>query len=165
MDAIDAIKTRRSVRRYAGLPIQDEVLEDIIDCARLAPTARNEQPWAFVVITDPEVRERIAQEALKGRFIADAPACVAVFCRREAAAPLQDACAAAENIMLAARSYGLGSCWVNSYHKNHSGIVEALLGCPRDMELIILISLGYPVDEVMPKDKKSLHEVMFWQGF
>ena len=88
MDAIEAIKTRRSVRRYTVEPIPDEILEDIIDCARLAPTARNEQPWTFVVITDPEVRERLAQEAQKGRFIAGAPACVAVFCRSEAAASL-----------------------------------------------------------------------------
>jgi len=164
MDAIEAIKTRRSVRRYTAEPIPDEVLEDIIDCARLAPTARNEQPWTFVVITDPEVRERLAQEAKKGRFIADAPACVAVFCRSEAAAPLQDASAAVENIMLAARAYGLGSCWVNSYHKEHSGTVEALLGCPRERELMALVALGYP-EEIPAPAKKTLGEVMFWQGF
>ena len=87
MDAIEAIKTRRSVRRYTSEPIPDEVLEELIDCARLAPSGHNEQPWTFVVITDPEVRERLAQEAKKGRFIAEAPACVAVFCRTDAATP------------------------------------------------------------------------------
>jgi len=164
MDAIEAIKTRRSVRRYTAEPIPDEVLEDIIDCARLAPTARNEQPWTFVVITDPEVRERLSQEARKGRFIAEAPVCVAVFCRSEAAAPLQDASAAVENIMLAARAYGLGSCWVNSYHKEHSATVAALLGCPRERELMAMIALGHPEDIPSPS-KKPLGEVMFWQGF
>ena len=164
MDAIEAIKTRRSIRRYTSEPIPDEVLEDIVDCARLAPTGHNEQPWTFVVITDPEVRARLAQEAQKGRFIAEAPACVAVFCRTDAATPLEDACAAAENIMLAARSYGIGSCWVNSYRKEHSAIVASLLGCPRERELMALVSLGYP-DEVPAPAKKPLGEVMFWQGF
>jgi nitroreductase len=165
MDAIEAIKTRRSVRRYTSQPIPDEVLEDIIDCARLAPSARNQQPWAFVVITDPEVRGRIAQEAQKGRFIAGAPACVAVFCRIEASAPLQDACAAVENILLAAHAYGIGSCWVNSYHKGHSATVAALLGCPRDMELAALVALGYPEEIPSAPEKRPLNEVMYWQGF
>ena len=164
MDVIEAIKTRRSVRRFTTRAIPDEVLEDIIDCARLAPSGHNEQPWTFVVITDPEVRSRLAQEAGKGRFIADAPACVAVFCRSGAATPLEDACAATENIMLAAHSYGIGSCWVNSYKKGHSATVAALLGCPRERELMVLIALGYP-EEIPSPAKKLLGEVMFWQGF
>lgn len=165
MDAIEAIKSRRSVRRYSAIPIQDEVLEDIIDCARLAPTGHNEQPWVFIAITDPAVRARIAKEAKKGRFIADAPACVAIFCRPDASTPLEDASAAAENIMIAARACGIGSCWVNSHRVEHTAAVGALLGCPRDMELMVLIALGYPEEEVSQRDKKSLQEVMYWQGF
>jgi nitroreductase len=165
MDVIEAIKARRSVRRYTAEPISDEVLEELIDCARLAPTGHNEQPWAFIAITDPAVRARIAKEAKWGRFIADAPACVAIFCRPDASTPLEDASAAAENIMIAARTYGIGSCWVNSHRVEHTAAVGALLGCPRDMELMVLIALGYPEGEIPNREKKPLKEVMYWQGF
>ena len=80
MDAIEALKTRRCVRSFKPDPLQKETLEDIIDCGRLAATARNEQPWEFVVVTDPAMRRQIADATDFGKFIANAPACIAVLC-------------------------------------------------------------------------------------
>ena len=74
MDAIEALKTRRCVRSFKPDPLQKETLEDIIDCGRLAATARNEQPWEFVVVTDPAMRKQIADATDFGKFIANAPA-------------------------------------------------------------------------------------------
>ena len=80
MDALTALKTRRSVRQFAGKEVPEEHLREIVDCARLAATARNEQPWEFVVVRTPALRQEIARLADYGRFIADAPA-LAVFCK------------------------------------------------------------------------------------
>jgi nitroreductase len=81
MDAIEALKTRRSVRKYQTLPIGKEQLETIVDAGRLAATARNEQPWEFVVVTEPQLKRRIAEATDHGKFLAEAAAVIAVFCR------------------------------------------------------------------------------------
>ena len=81
MNALETLKTRRSVRIYKPDTVPAAIIEDIVDCARLAATARNIQPWEFVVVTNAETRKTIAGIVDTGRFIADAPVCGAVFCR------------------------------------------------------------------------------------
>ena len=73
MDALEALKTRRSVRIYKSEPVPAAIVEEIVDCARLAATARNVQPWEFVVVTKTETRRAIADIVDTGRFIANAP--------------------------------------------------------------------------------------------
>ena len=111
MDAIEVLKTRRSVRAYIGVPVPREIIEDVIDCGRLAATAVNIQPWEFVVVTGREMLRSIAQTTDHGKFISDAPVCVVVLCE-DTKYYLEDGSAAAENILLASRAHGLGSCWV-----------------------------------------------------
>ena len=79
MDALTAIGVRRSVRKFLKKPVPVKVLEKIVDAARLAPTARNEQPWEFVVITDRERLQQVAGLTDHGRFIADAGACIDIW--------------------------------------------------------------------------------------
>ena len=81
MDAIDCLKTRHSVRAYEPTPVPRPIIEDIVDCGRLAATANNVQPWIFVAVEDSETRGRLAAMTDYGKFIAEAPVCVAVFCR------------------------------------------------------------------------------------
>jgi len=80
MDTIECLKTRRCVRSYKEGDIAREVLEDIVDCGRLAATAINIQPWHFVVVTEPDSRQAIAAMTDYGKFIASASACIAVMC-------------------------------------------------------------------------------------
>ena len=80
MDAMECLKTRRSIRAYTNEPVPQEVIEDIVDAGRLAATANNLQPWHFIVVTDLEMRRRIAGICEYGKFIADAPVCIVVFC-------------------------------------------------------------------------------------
>ncbi|MDP3179970.1 MAG: nitroreductase family protein, partial [Spirochaetaceae bacterium] len=101
MDAFEAIRSRRSVRKYEERDIPRDTLEAIADCGRLAPSGHNKQPWAFAVVTDRDLLKAIAVCAEYGSFIAGAGACVAVFCG-ESATPLEDACAATENMIIAA---------------------------------------------------------------
>lgn len=164
MDAMDAIVNRRSVRSFASAPVPPEIAERIVDAGRLAPTARNVQPWEFVVVTDPGRRRAIAGLATTGPFIAEAPVCVAVLCR-ETKYWLEDGCAATENIIIAARAYGLGTCWVAGEKKDYAGAVAVLLGAPPGYRLVSLIAIGYPREEAEPPPKRPLGEVMHWERF
>ncbi|MFN2341000.1 MAG: nitroreductase family protein [Halanaerobium sp.] len=166
-ETIKNIKERRSVRKYIDKKIPKQILEEIIDCARLAPTGNNRQAWSFLVITDDKIKSKIASFARYGRFIEEAGACIAVFVDQDkATTPLQDASAATENIMIAAKSYDLGTCWVNSYQKKHSKKIKKLVNCPQDMELMTLMSVGYyDEDDVNMPAKKSSSEVMVWNQF
>ena len=167
MDTINVIKERRSIRNFLDKEIPDQILIDLVDCGRLAPTGYNRQPWEFVVITDEKLKKEIANLARYGRFIKDAGACIAVFCnKKEAFTLLEDACAATENIIIAAQNYGLGTCWVNSYQKEHSPKVEKLLNAPEEMVLTTIIAVGYHEEpEKNNRNKKELEEVIVWNEF
>jgi len=163
MDAIEVLKTRRSVRAYTRAPVPRKIIEDIVDCGRLAPTANNVQPWEFVVVTDPERLRRIAVITDYGKFIADAPVCVAVL-SRDTKYYLEDGSAATENILLAARAHGLGSCWVAGDKKPYVTEICRLVGAPRGYKLISLIPIGYPA-ESPEKTKRPLSDVLHWEKY
>ena len=127
MDAIEVLKTRRSVRVFADRPVDRRILEDLVDCARLAPSARNVQPWEFVVVDDRQKLRELAALTDHGRFIAQAPACIVVLCQTTKYY-LEDGSAATENLLLAAHAYGLGACWVAGDKKPYAGSVLALFG-------------------------------------
>ncbi|MCJ7502476.1 MAG: nitroreductase family protein [Acidobacteriia bacterium] len=163
MDAIEVLKTRRSVRAYTRAPVPRKIIEDIVDCGRLAPTANNVQPWEFVVVTDPERLRRIAVITDYGKFIADAPVCVAVL-SRDTKYYLEDGSAATENILLAARAHGLGSCWVAGDKKPYVTEICRLVGAPRGHKLVSLIPIGYPA-ESPEKTKRPLSDVLHWEKY
>lgn len=164
MDAIEVMRKRRSIRKYLSKPVQKKDIEILIDCGRLATTARNVQPWEFIVVTDANTRRRIADITEFGKFIADAPACVCVF-SQDTKYYLEDGSAATENILLAARALGLGSCWVAGDKKPYTGDIAAVLGVPTGFKLVSLIAVGY-TDELDPKCvKRPLSEVLHWEKF
>jgi nitroreductase len=164
MDAIEALRTRRSIRVYQEKEVPRELIEEIIDAARLAPTANNIQPWEFVVVTDAGMRRKIADLTDYGKFIAQAGACVAVF-SKDVNHCLEDGSAATENILVAAHALGLGTCWVAGYEKPHAKPIGDLLGVPGGHLLIALIALGYPAAEGKARGKRELAEVLHWEKF
>ncbi|MCG2713375.1 MAG: nitroreductase family protein, partial [Candidatus Omnitrophica bacterium] len=141
-------------------------LEEIVDVARFAPTARNVQPWEFVVVTDKHKLTELAKLAENGRFMAGAAACIAVFCV-DTKYYLEDGCAATCSILLAATALGIGSCWVAGDKKPYASQVNALLSASEDMKLISLIALGYPQekDRFKSLDKRQLKELLHWEKF
>jgi len=164
MDAIEALKTRRSVRAYIPKPIPKEIIEDLIDCARLAPTARAVEPWEFVVITQPATLRWLSQITDYGQFIVNAAACIAVLCK-QTKYYLEDGCAATENILVAARAHGLGSCWVAGDKKPYAPTVCSQLGSPEGYRLIALIALGYPADDTPRAVKRPVSQMLHWEKF
>lgn len=166
MDVSEIIKKRRSVRQYTGKPIPKDALLAMIEAARFAPTARNVQPWEFVVITDKNVLKEIADLAENGRFLAQAAACIAAFCT-DTKYYLEDGCAATENILLAATALGIGSCWVAGDKKPYCGQINKLLNAPEALKLVSMIALGYPESKEVFKiaEKKSLDKLVHWEKF
>lgn len=163
MDALTALTTRRSVRKYKPDAVPRDLLEKIVDAGRLAPTARNVQPWEFVVVTDRAKRQRLAEIAEYGKFIADAPACIVVLCT-PTKYYLEDGSAAATNILNAAAALGLGSCWVAGDKKPYAAEVVAACGAPPEMKLICLIAIGYAAETPRPR-KRPLDEVAHWETY
>lgn len=166
MDIIEAIKTRRSIREYKDKAIPKDVLEKIVDAARYAPTARGIQPWEFVVITKPDTLRKLGELADNGRFISHAKACIAVFCK-DSKYYLEDGCAATENLLLAATSFGIGSCWVAGDKKPYCQQVAGLLNVPSAFKLVSLIALGYPrsEDNFRISERRGLQELIHWDKF
>ncbi len=157
-EVIKLLKERRSIRKYQEREVPEDIIKGIIDCARFAPTAINIQPWEFIVITDKEMRKKIADITDYGKFIAEAPVCVAVFCK-DTKYYLEDGSAATTYILLAAKAYGLGSCWVAGDKKNYAEDIRKLLEVPDGYKLVSLISIGYPAENPV-KGKRSLEDVL-----
>lgn len=163
MDALTCLKTRRSIRSYRPDPIPREIVEDIVDCARLAPTAFNRQDWIFVVVENAVLRNRIAEATGHAAFIASAPVCVAVCCG-STEFWVEDGCAATENLLLAAHAHGLGACWVGGYQAPYASTIGELIGAPPGQNLVSLIALGYPAEEPHV-EKRPLADVLRWERF
>ena len=163
MDAIEVLKTRRCIRAYTSEPVARNVIEDIVNCGRLAATARNEQPWEFVVVTEREALRRIADWADYGKFIANAAACVVVLCK-ETKYYLEDGCNASQNMLLAATAHGLGACWVDGDKKPYAETVRKEVGAPKGYKVVSLVSIGHPAESPQ-QPKRALAEVLHWKRF
>lgn len=164
MEALENLKSRVSIRKYKAKQVPEEILEELIDCARLAPTARNEQPWEFIIIREKSIIEQIGSLAPNGSFMKDAPVSIAVFCK-DTKYYLEDGSAATENILLAAHAHGIGGCWIAGDKKPYCEAVKKLLNVPEGYKLVSMLSLGYPTKEPTPHKKRNLQEVLHWENF
>jgi nitroreductase len=164
MDTMTAITQRHSTRAYQPTPIERDVIERIVDAARRAPSASNQQPWEFVAVVDAALRRQIAELTDYGKFIADAPLCIAVFCR-QTTYYVEDGSAATQNILLAATSEGLDSCWVAGDKKAYAEEIGKLLDAPQNVKLVSLVAIGYAQVERDPTPKRHLDDVIHWDRF
>ena len=128
------------------------IIDDIVDCGRLAASAINIQPWLFIAVEDEDLRRRIADATDYGKFIADAPVCIAVFCRNVKYF-VEDGSAATQNILNAARAHGLASCWVAGHQKPYAARIRDLLGLPEEYRLVSLVPVGYGAEEPNPEKR------------
>jgi nitroreductase len=162
-NAIEALRARKSIRTYADRPIERHIIEEIVDCARLAPTAMNDQPWDFVVIRSKEELAKIPPMLGHAAFIANAAFAVLVL-TRDTSYGVEDACAATENLLIAAAAHGIGSCWVAGNKQPYGPAVAKAFGAPDDRQLIAICSFGYPAEDPVV-EKRSLSDVLHWDRF
>ena len=161
MDALEAIRKRRSVREYTGDEIPREDLEQIVDAGRLAATGRNRQPWDFIVITDKEMIQKLKVAA---QWMDKAGAIIAVVMDPSTRWWVEDGAAAVENMLIASTALGYGSCWLEGYTLPREEEFKQLLGVPDDKRLLTLVPIGVPV-EWPTIEKKSLDEVIHWERY
>ena len=147
MDVLEAIRDRRSIRRYHEKDVPDEKLMQVLEAGRWAPSAHNSQPRKFIVVKNEKVRRELAQIATYGSFLAEAPVAIAVVIDPSSSNhPVEDGAAATENMLLAAHAIGLGSCWIGAYGSGYEDRAKQILGVSGDKRLLSLISLGYAAD-------------------
>jgi len=164
MDFFETIKGRCSIREFENKTISDTDLAKIIDAARLAPTARKEEPWEFITVTDKEKLNELCALTPNGPFIKSCGACVVVLCK-DTRYYLEDGCAAVENILLAARALSIGSCWVAGDKKDYCDAVLKMFAVPAGYKLVALLALGYPKKGFNPLEKRTLDQVWHKEKF
>lgn len=160
----EIIKNRRSIRKFDPKPVAEEVVRDILDCARMAPNVRNFQAWLFGAVTDEGLRKKIGALAEYGAFIKNAPLCFAVFCESKGKYFLEDGCAATMNILLGCSGHGIASCWVAGHKKRYSNAVRELLNVSDGYTLVSLVAAGYSKEKPALK-KKALDEIIFFDRY
>ncbi len=170
MEFFECIKMRRSIRQYSDRSLFMDDIEKIVDAGRLAATARNEQPWEFIVITNRDrLLELGAIVSPNGALVKGAAAAIVVLCR-DTKYYLEDGSAATENMLLAATALGIGSCWIAGDKKDYCQKVLEFCSVPPglSMKLVSIVALGYPEDASAfdtEKPKRRLDEVLHIDRF
>lgn len=165
-DIFELIKSRRSIRKYKKEPVSDELIKKCIESACYAPSAKNSQPWSFIVIKDSEKIKKLSKTQPYSKFLENAP-CVIVALAEENKSNhwLEDCACAIMLILLEAHSLGLGACW-NAVYKpddiSRENYVRKVLNIPDKYRVIANIGIGYPDEKPTPKKVKSLNEAIIY---
>jgi len=173
MDVFEAIKGRRSIRAFRDINIPDDVVKQLIEAARWAPSAGNIQPWEFIIVRDPEIKHALAEAALGQFFIEEAPVVIVVCADENRSAQgygvrgrtlycIQDTAAAIQNIHLAAYSMGLGTCWVGAFREDE---VKRILGIPFGIRPVAIIPVGYPAEKPRYVGRRPLESMIHYDRF
>jgi len=169
LSVLDVIKARSSIRRYQDKPIHKQTLSSILEAARLAQSADNRQPWEFIVVTDPVTRKKLVQAAGNQGFVGEAAAvivCIANPRESSSVGPFEgftiDLAIAIENMALTAWDFEVGSCWIGAYNEEK---VKELLGVPRNLRVVSLLTLGYPDQKTGTKYRKALNEIVHYEKY
>jgi nitroreductase len=158
MDALDAIMSRRSIRRYSDEPVTPVQIETVLRAAQAAPSANNQQPWRFIVLTERDTLAAAAATSPYARMLTDAAFGIVV-CgdTHDLKSPgmwQQDCAAAVENALLAAHAIGLGGVWLGYYPKmERVELLKELLGIPDSVEPMAILSIGHPAEQKPPSDR------------
>ena len=173
MEAMEAILSRRSIRRYMPDPLPEEAIRRVLEAGMAAPSAGDERPWHFVVITDKEMLAAIPGFHSLSRFVPNAAAAILVCAdlTRSKYPPadywVQDCSAATQNILLAAHATGLGATWLGVHpEKVRIDGFRALCGLPESIVPFSLVSLGFPAVRKEREDRFDLSRVHreHWSG-
>ena len=162
MNVFEAIKTRRSVRKYRPQPIPEDHLKQIMTAAQLAPSAGNRQPWRFILVKDPDTKKQLGTIARNQTWISDAGVIVAALAMDKKNPEIserwaeRDVMTAVEHMVLAAWELGYGTCWIGAFNEDQ---VKELLKVPREMTVINLLPIGVPDQTPEPKGRKTIEEL------
>lgn len=161
------IRSRRSVRRYLPDRVPDEVLQQILEAGRWAPSANNQQPWALVVVQDEQVRKQVAQHATyylaRHARVDEAPVlivmCSQVRSRTSRTTARGDVSMAGMQMMLQAKALGVGTCWVDGLERDE---ISKILRIPEYLQIVGLMTVGFPAETPPETPRKPLFEILHY---
>ncbi|MBN1260896.1 MAG: nitroreductase family protein [Anaerolineae bacterium] len=164
------LKGRRSIRRYKPDPVPEALLRQVLEAGQWAPSASNRQPWHFIVVRDPAVRKAVSEHAafffLKWAHVNEAPVLI-VLCGEAGGRIYQrflheDVGLAGSQMMLQAAALGLGTCWIGGLDPLAIG---AVLKLPSAIEVVGLLTLGFPDEDPPPPSRKPLSQVVHYDVY
>lgn len=164
MDAIEAILTRRSVRKYSKKPISEKIIKELLEAAMSAPSAGNEQPWHFIIIDDPIILSKVPTFHNHAQMLKNASTAILVCgdmnLDNHKGMWIQDCSAATENILIAVRAKDLGAVWLGIYPREEriKGMID-LLKLPKNIMPFSLISIGNPTENQDRVDRYDLSRI------
>lgn len=170
MKIIEEIVNRRSIREYSRKTIEPEKLMRILEAARLAPTARNQQDWKLILVKNPDLKEKLVDWAAPHQqFLKSAPILIAACALNPAyvmrcghPAYLIDLAIVLEHVALQAVHEGLGTCWIGSFDEVKA---KTVLGIPQDIHIVELMSLGYAAQLPPARSRKSIQDLVGWNSW
>jgi len=168
LELMEAIRRRRTVRRYKADPVPEDKINHVLEAARLAPSYYNEQSWRFIVITQEQIKEKVLRciSALSRLTFNPAPPVLIVGCADPKKSAIKgdqeyylvEMGIAMEHLMLAATELGLGTAWMCAFDEN---TVKQILGVPENVRVVALTPLGYPAEKKEEvKERKPLKEIV-----
>ena len=187
LDVLEAIKSRRSIRRYKSTPVDDKTVELVLEAARWAPSWANTQCWRFVVVRDSSIRHKLADTLVDvakdkpnrgAEAMREAPVAI-VACAElgksgcSAGEPKElvtdkgewfmfDVALAMQNLTLAAHSLGLGTVYIGAFDARKAA---EILGLPEGFCVVSMTPLGYPDEEPPARPRKELAEIVFYDKY
>lgn len=174
------VAKRQSDRAYKTIAVEKDKIDRILEATRLAPSACNAQPWRFIVVDNPEIKNKLADTTSSkllgiNHFTKQAPVHIVIVMEnanltsnfgsmvKQKHFPLIDIGIAAEHICLAASAEGLGSCMIGWFDE---GAVKKLLGIPKSKRPVLIITIGYPEsDTVRVKKRKSIDDIICYNSY
>jgi nitroreductase len=171
LDVFEAIHKRKSAQAYETTPVSKETLGVVLEAGRLAPSAKNIQPWHFIVVTNKDKRKTLSKGPY-AKFLDEVPAAI-VLCGDQEASPdwyIMDVALAGENMVLAATNEGLNTCWVASFDEKD---VQNQLGIPANLRVVAIMAIGYAKEKEsigrrilsLVHRRKKLDEITSWEMY
>jgi len=164
VEVLEAIRTRRSIRKYKDQDVADDLIDQILTAGTWAPSGMDNQPWRFAVIRDKKLKSDIAKLAEQTKMLENAPVIIPVFFDHNAGydntKDIQTMGACLQNMLLAIHGLGLGGLWLGEIRKNMDK-VRVLCGAPENYELMAVIVLGYSAQKAVKGKRKGLDDVVF----
>ena len=169
MELMEAIKNRQSIRDYEDRPVPEEKLRNVLEAARLAPSASNRQRWKFIVVRDSNRRQELARAAGGQPHLAKAPVVIAAVATMPEYVMMSgvpayavDLAIAVDHMTLAAVDEGLGTCWIGRFSQEE---VRNILKVPKHYRIVTILPLGFPRQMGRPKIRKSLDDIVCYETF
>jgi len=165
-DALELLKSRRSIRKYKDQPVEEEKIKKCLEAARWAPSASNKQPWEFLIVTDEDVRKKLSEIHPYARFVGESPVVFIPLTNPKIHEKyhMSDTALATMQYMIEAHSIGLGTCWAGVIGSSIEPEIKKLLNIPEHLNVLGLVATGY-ADEEPTGTRKELEELIHYEKY